>query len=103
MKTRSIGREPTGAARVFLGLSLALGLLAAPSAARSSQLLPCCAVVSVDKAGGTVTLRDHKTGRLGVIKVTDPANLAKLQAGQDADISIGVVLGAGMSSFGKQE
>jgi hypothetical protein len=86
-----------------LGVSLGLGLIALLPASQAAEPKPCCAVVSVDKAAGVVTVRDLKTGQYARVKVTDAAKLAKLQAGQEVDANIGIPLGAGMSGFGQQE
>jgi hypothetical protein len=46
---------------------------------------PCCTIVSIDKATGTVTLRDNKTGKLEKASVRDADRLAKLVVGQPTD------------------
>ena len=60
-----------------------------PPATQVFAVTPCCDIVSIDKATGIVTLRDKKTGQLEKVTVKDPAQLAKLTAGQAADRSIG--------------
>jgi hypothetical protein len=73
----------------FLGALLALGLVTALPAPQVLAATPCCTIVSIDKATGILTLRDNKTGKLEKVTVKDPAQLAKLTAGQAADRSIG--------------
>jgi hypothetical protein len=73
----------------FLGALLTLGLVTALPAPQAFAVGPCCSIVSIDKATGIVTLRDNKTGKLETVTVKDPAQLAKLTAGQAADRSIG--------------
>lgn len=73
----------------YFGALLALALLAALPATQVLAIAPCCTIVSIDKAKGIVTLRDNKTGKLETVTVKDPAQLAKLAAGQAADRSIG--------------
>jgi len=70
-----------------LGALLALGLLTALPASVAFAELPCCAIVGIDKASGTVTLRDNKTGKTETVTVSDPAKLAKLKVGQAVDHS----------------
>jgi len=103
VKTRGTVRGLNGGGRLLWGAAFALGLFVALPAAQAAQATPCCAVVSVDKAAGVVTLRDNKTGQYARVKVTDAAKLATLQAGQAVDANIGIPLGAGMSNFGKQQ
>jgi hypothetical protein len=77
--------------RVLLSVVLALGIAALPLMPAHAAG-PCCAIVSIDQAKGIVTLRDTKTGEISKVKVADPAQLAKLKAGQPAERSIGMTV-----------
>jgi len=69
----------------LLGALLAMGLLTALPASLAFAVEPCCGIVAIDKATGTVTLRDNKTGKTETVTVKDPAKLSKLSVVPDAD------------------
>jgi hypothetical protein len=76
--------KPASCAR-FHGLIFALGLSTLPPSPPAVAADPCCTVVSINKAAGTVTLRDNKTGKLETARVSDPTTLAGLTIGQPTD------------------
>jgi hypothetical protein len=75
-------------ARLLSTLLPALSLCATLACAGPAAESPCCTVVAIDKASGTLTLRDNKTGRTEKVIVKDAAKLAALTVGQPADRSL---------------
>lgn len=73
---------------VLLAL-LSLGLVLVTPVPPVSAGDTCCAIVAIDQAKGTVTLRDLKTSQTFQVAVKDAARLKSLKIGQAVDRNIG--------------